>query len=826
MNEESGKSKIETRNSKIATGGTVVVEERSSIAGSVVVEEESAIDNRQSAIPEEKQSPITHHQSPIVLPMLLEVGCEEIPSRFLRGAEKGLGERVLAALRQARLLPPTESVMESIIGVPDDMRSEPLVVVGQSPLPKIFDANSVGAVPEPPIQASQTFSTPRRLVVYVPSVLAQQPDKVEEIMGPPVKVAIDREGKYTRAAASFAQKNSARLEELTRTTTPKGEYMSLRKTTPGRPALEILPEMLPGAILGLTFPKSMYWTEKLAPRFVRPIRWIVALLGEGKQATTVEFRILGVKTGNFTFGHRAKSAAAIPVSGFKDYSKKLCQHLVEIDYNRRRERIIQEGQSVLGEAAGKIVQDEWLVDWTANSTEWPRPMLGSFDERFLHLPREILITVMRDHQRYFAVEDVGPSSARPHDQSKLAPHFVAVLNMDSDEKGLIRQGHQRVLTARFRDAEFFWNADQKALLRSRVPLLDKVTYQAKLGSYGDKIRRMKSIAGNICVSLEDSGRMMPAQTLEVLRAVELCKCDLTTQMVQEFTELQGVVGGLYAKAQGEPEEIAVAIYDHYLPLGAEGASPRTLSGAMVSLADKVDSVVAGFAVGNEPTGSSDPFALRRQANGIIKVTLDNSLPLNLKEVINKAMDVLDIQWRKPREEVQARVLDFFAERLRYYFESVRGFRYDTVRAVVAAGADQPADAQARAEAMEALRGGEDFEALSAAAKRIRNILAKSATAADWEPGEVVPELLTEPQEKNLYEAYGRVAGEVERRRARKDYRGALEEISTLRPTVDRFFDKVLVMAEDPRVRQNRLRLLKKLDELFSGIAHFAEIEGQ
>jgi glycyl-tRNA synthetase beta chain len=769
-----------------------------------------------------RQSTIDNRQSSITLPLLLEVGCEEIPARFLRDAEKGLGERVQAVLGGARLLPATDP----------------------------FPETDVGAVREPPLQ---TYSTPRRLVVYVPALLVRQSDRVEEILGPPVKVAIDGEGNYTRAAESFAQKNSARVEELTRTTTPKGEYLSLRKTTQGRPAFEILPEILPGAILGLTFPKSMYWTEKSAPRFVRPIRWIVALLGEGKRAATVDFKILGVQTGNFTFGHRAKSHKALPVSGFKDYTKKLSQHLVEVDYDRRRERVIQEAKTVVGEAVGKIVQDEWLVDWVANSTEWPRPMLGSFDERFLHLPREILITVMRDHQRYFAMEEVGPSGARPNGQAKLAPHFIAVLNMDSDEKGLIRQGHQRVLTARFRDAEFFWTADQKTPLRDRVPLLDKITYQAKLGSYGDKIRRMRAIAEHLCGSLgaqdvapgfspahaalkggatfpahAPAGRDATPEALRepVLRAVELCKCDLTTQMVQEFTELQGIVGGLYTEAQGETEEVSTAIYDHYLPLGAEGASPRTLIGALVSLADKVDSVVAGFAVGYEPTGSSDPFALRRQANGIVKVILENSLPLNLKEIVNKAIDVLDIQWRKPREEVSARVLDFFAERLRYYFESVRGFRYDTVRAVVAAGADQPADAQARAEAMEALRGGEDFEALSAAAKRIRNILAKSATAADWQAGEVVPELLTEPQEKDLHEAYGRIAGEVERCRAAREYRRALEEISTLRPAVDRFFDKVLVMAEDREVRQNRLRLLKKLDELFSGIAHFAEIEGQ
>jgi glycyl-tRNA synthetase beta chain len=247
---------------------------------------------------------------------------------------------------------------------------------------------------------------------------------------------------------------------------------------------------------------------------------------------------------------------------------------------------------------------------------------------------------------------------------------------------------------------------------------------------------------------------------------------------------------------------------------------------MVSLADKVDSVVSGFAAGHEPTGSSDPFALRRQANGIVKVILENSLPLNIKEAVNKAINVLDIQWNKPHEVVRARVMEFFAERLLYYFESVRGFRYDTVRAVVAAGADYPSDAQARAEAMEALRGGEDFEALSAAAKRIRNILAKSATAEDWQAGEVMPDLLVEPQERELYEVYGRIAGEVASRCGARDYRRALEEISTLRPAVDHFFDKVLVMAEDREVRQNRLRLLKKLDDLFSGIAHFAEIEGQ
>ena len=764
----------ETRNSKLETGSSVVVEE---------------------------QSPIDNRRSRISVPLLLEVGCEEIPARFLHDAEKGLGERVQAALREARLLP------EASVGALPDQ---------------------IGTGREPPLR---TYSTPRRLVIHVPALLDRQPDKVEEILGPPVKVAVDAEGKYTRAAESFAQKNSARLEDLTRATTPKGEYLALRKTTQGRSAQKILPEILPATILGLSFPKSMYWTEKSDARFVRPIRWVLAILGEGKQAETVDFEILGVKSGDFTFGHRAKSRKPQRVTGFKDYTRRLARQHVEIDAARRRERVIQEAQALVEKASLKIVQDEWLADWIANSTEWPRPMLGSFDERFLHLPREILITVMRDHQKYFAVED---------GQGNLRPHFLAVLNMDSDEKGLIRQGHERVLGARFTDAEFFWNADQKVPLRDRLPLLDKVTYQAELGSYGDKIRRMKVIAEQLSGSLETQGALKAGERARLLRAAELCKCDLTTQMVQEFPELQGVVGGLYASAQGEPKEVAEALYDHYLPLGAEGKSPRSIVGAVVSLADKLDTVVSGFAVGHQSTSSGDPFALRRHGNGIIKVLLELNLPIDLDELVQEYHRRIEhggwfgIQTSVPWASVLMEVSRFFSERLCYYLETVRGLRFDKVRAVIAAAPKLagipsiiPIDALRRAEALEALRGSEDLEALCQAAKRIRNILTKSASAADWQTGEIAAALLTEPQEKELYDTYGKIAAEVERLRASRDYRRALVEISTLRPAVDRFFDKVLVMAEDRETRQNRLRLLKKLDELFSGIAHFAEIaQGQ
>jgi len=711
---------------------------------------------------------------------LLEVGCEEIPARFLHDAEKGLGERVQAALREARLLP---------------------------------DA-SVGALREPHLR---TYSTPRRLVVHVPALLARQPDKVEEILGPPVKVAVDAEGKYTRAAESFAQKNSARMEDLTRATTPKGEYLALRKTTQGRSAQEILPEILPATILGLSFPKSMYWMEKSDPHFVRPIRWVLAILGEGKEAKTVDFEILGVKSGDFTFGHRAKSRKPQRVADFKDYTKKLERQYVEIVPAHRQGRVIQEAQALVENASLKLVEDEWLVDWIVNSTEWPRPMLGSFDERFLHLPREILITVMRDHQKYLAVED---------QQGNLRPHFVAVLNMDSDEKGLIRQGHERVLRARLTDAEFFWNADQRVRLRERESILERVTYQVRLGSYGDKVKRMRRVGESLRSVLETKDPKLARYTVAIQDAISLCKCDLTTEMVQEFPELQGIVGGLYATAQGEPKEIAEAIYDHYLPQGAEDRCPATPLGALVSLADKLDSVVGGLAVNLEPTGSSDPFALRRQGNGIIKVILEFRFPISLSLIVGQALETLDITWRGPSEEVSRQALEFLADRLRYYLEAVCSFRYDTVRAVLASGSDVPYEAFLRAQALHNLRGSENLEALCVAAKRIKNILEKSASLSDWSPSEVDESLLAEDAERELYRAYLALDRDTQTLARAGDYQRALEAISKLRPFVDTFFDKVLVMAKDKAVRENRLRLLRKLDRMFSGIARFSEIASE
>jgi glycyl-tRNA synthetase beta chain len=719
------------------------------------------------------------------LPLLLEIGCEEIPARFLRRAQEDFGRGVIDGLER------------TFFGKAAELDVDPDQLTYTS---EHFTLH--------------TFSTPRRLVVYSPAIPEHQADQVEEIVGPPVKVAFDEAGKPTRAAESFAARNGVGIEALVKMATPKGEYLGLKKITPGRPAIELLPGILTEAISGLSFPKSMYWLAKSGPRFVRPIRWLLALLGEGKEARVVPLEYAGVRAGKHTFGNRVVGNDAISVHGFDDYGKKLRLAEVEFMPGQRRDWMMYDLKELLEVSSLSAVEDKWLEDWLVNSTEWPKPILGSFDEQFLSLPREILVTVMKDHQKYFAVEDRD---------GKLQARFVAVLNRADDPKGLIRSGHERVLRARFADAQFFWNSDQKVPLADRTESLASVVYQAELGSYADKVERMRQIARDIVQTLADEGLILHGDAAHVLRAVDLCKCDLTTQMVREFTELQGVVGGLYASAQGEPEEVAQAIYDHYKPEGLEDETPRSLIGALVSLADKLDSVVGGFAAGHEPTGSSDPFALRRQANGAIKVLVEYSIPISLRPSVELVLNNLQLEWKKPQHEVFRSVLDFFEDRLRFYLVSGRNLRYDTVRAVLAVGSDVPLEAARRAEALEGMRGSQDFEALCAAAKRIKNILAKSATASDWAPGEVDEEQLEAGPERELADAYKWVAAQVRHWAEAGEYRAALEAIAGLRPLVDAFFDKVLVMAEDRALRQNRLRLLGKLDELFSGIALFAEI---
>jgi len=597
-------------------------------------------------------------------------------------------------------------------------------------------------------------ATPRRLVLRAEGLPAKQADSEERVMGPAKSAP-------AQAVAGFARKQGVAPEALTIETTPKGEYYSFTRKVAGRQIKDILADALPGIILQIYFPKTMFWTVKGGPRFIRPIRWIVALLGE----EIVPFELAGVHSGALTSGHRRLGAREIAITP-ADYEQRLRDHYVILSAEQRREKIRHE----LAGVAVKV--DAALLETLVYITEYPTAITGSFDEQFLALPEEVLVTVMRHHQKYFSVED---------GQGKLAPRFVAVMNIPSDPEGFVQRGNERVLRARFNDARFFWETDQKKTLAARVPDLANVTFQAKLGSYLEKTERMKSLAK--ALGGDD----------HAVRAAELSKCDLTTELVKEFTELQGVVGGLYARVQGEPEPVWQAIYDQYKPESMEDRIPRNRTGQIVSLADKLDTLRGCFRVGMIPSGSRDPFALRRAAQGVVKILVEGKIELPMLDFL----------------EGNQALIDFFADRVKFYFKDNRGFAYDEVNACMVAGWSNLVDLEARLVRVQSLRLTPDFEPLAASFKRIRKILEQ----AKFSGGTNIDESLLEAgPEKELYEEYQHISGQP------------IENvISVLRPKVDLFFDKVLVNAPDERVRWNRLTLLQTLLAEFSTTADFSEI---
>jgi glycyl-tRNA synthetase beta chain len=672
--------------------------------------------------------------------------------------------------------------------------------------------SSTGLVDEPTVEATiETFGAPRRLTAIAKNVRLKQEDVTREVMGPPKSVAFDIAGQPTRAAISFSEKQGIPLAKLEVLNTPKGEYIVARQVILGRPATQILSDFLPEAIREISWPRSMVWAGLHSPRFIRPIRWIVALL-DGK---TIPCSFADVHSGNWTDGHRFLGSRHIPLTGARDYEPKLKKNFVLCRSETRRKKIEAEIKSLTSRKGFHTHADPELLDLVTYLNECPTVILGDFDPSFLSLPEEILITVMRGHQKYFAVEDRG---------GELTPHFLAVINLPRDQKGLVRAGHERVLRARFADARFFWETDQKKALGDYLPKLAAVTYERRLGSYGDKVKRMRALARWLAEQWFSSG-VSQADVAGADRAAELAKCDLVTEMVREFTELQGVVGGLYARAQGEPEEIADAVYDQYKPVGLDDPIPRNLTGCAVALADKVDSLVACFAVGAIPTGSSDPFALRRAALGIVKIILERKLPLSISAAISAAAKFLGEQ--TPRIEAseasQKQVLEFLVERARYILKERRGFAYDEINAAFAAGADDLVDAVDRVSALKAIRPSKDFVPLAISFKRIRNILEKSAQGGDKGQAGVNKELLREPAERQLHAMAQKIGEEATRRKKEKKYRAALEKISELRPSVDLFFEKVLVMAEDQELRRNRIALLGGLLREFSTIADFSEL---
>jgi glycyl-tRNA synthetase beta chain len=704
------------------------------------------------------------------LELLFEVGCEEIPAGMLPKAEAELKVN----------------------------------------LEKLLIAESLGDG-----LTIETFAGPRRLTAWIRGFPVKQSDAVSEVTGPPKSVAYDGVGEPTRAAVSFAEKQGVRLVDLYLVTTPKGEYVASKHTKRGRTSEQILTEILPRAIHDLSWPRSMTWTGLDGARFIRPIRWIVALL-DGKP---LKFSYGNVATGGTTRGHRFLGAPEIPVRFFADYEKKLRANGVIVRPDERREKIERELAAKAKKTGYRVHEDAELLRLVGYLNEYPTVIEGSFDPAFLALPDEILITVMRDHQKYFALE-------KRH--GELAPLFLAVVNLAKDAKGMVRAGHERVLRARFADAQFFWASDLKCRLADYLPKLAKITYESRLGSYLDKTERIRAITRWIAEQWFNLG-LHQAHIAEADRAAELAKCDLATEMVREFTELQGIVGGLYARAQGEPDDVADAIYDHYRPVGLDDPIPRNLLGCAVSIADKLDSIVGCFSVGIVPTGSSDAYALRRAALGLVKVILDRKLPVSLSLAVGAATKALHAHAPKIRTTAaqETQILDFILERAKFVLRERSGFGYDEVNAVFRAGADDLVDAHKRLVALRAIRKSKNFEPLTVSFKRIRKIIEKSQTDKSHakDVATVQVELFESEAERELYGAVRETAAKVQADKRAGHYEQALDRIAGLRKSVDRFFEEVMVMAENEAVRKNRIALLSELLREFTTVADFSEMGG-
>ena len=679
--------------------------------------------------------------------LLLEVGTEEIPARLISGARRDLRLRFLEALRDTGLENGAKVSVEA---------------------------------------------TPRRLALFADGMPSRQEDRIETLRGPHRRVAFDANGNPTRAGLGFARKVGVPVDELD--TGADGKLM-LKRRIAGRPARDMLAERLAQVVLAVRFPRSMYWAGKGSPRFIRPIRWVVALL----DGEVVPFELAGVPAGSVTWGHRRLGAGPLAVSGARSYRSALRENGVILSSEERGLKILVEAREVLPH--GCRLRHNWkLRETLVNETEFPTAVLGSFDSDYLSLPEEVLETVMLVHQKYFAVEDHGGA---------MTNRFVAVANSGGDEGGVIRKGHERVLRARFNDARFFWDFDQRVPLAARVDDLKAVTFQASLGSYSDKTERNVEAVAGLSKALDLDGRS--ARSAET--AARLAKCDLTTEMVGEFPELQGKIGGLYAAAQGENSTVADAIYDHYLPLGSTAEIPRSDVGCVVSLADKLATLGGMFGLGLIPTGSKDPLALRRSAFGVIRIVVERRMPLALTRLVEIA--------RAGRNHLALR--SFLLERLRHWLQRHGGFDGDVIQAVIAASDEVPVDVLSRAIALDRVRSTPDFESLAVSFKRMRNIL-EHAGGAQAVGGQVLdPELMDTGAESELYEALQVVARRVAEYNATADYEASLREIAVLRPALDRYFDDVLVMTDDLAVRRNRLAFLTGMLAKLSTIADFAAI---
>ena len=648
---------------------------------------------------------------------------------------------------------------------------------------------------------AQTFGTPRRLAIYVTQVADKQESLTTEMIGPPARVGFDKNGNPTVAAEKFAEKAGVPLKKLTVKNTKKGEYLCANVIRQASAATTLLKKILPEVILSLPFPKTMRWGEQ-SINFARPIHAITAILGD----KIIAFSVGDIESGRYTMGHRFMHPEKIKIASPEEYVERLKAAYVIADPFLRREKIESEIYNAALKFGGNVLQDDELLEVVTNLVEFPAVSAGKFDKKFLKLPREILITSMREHQKYFAVVD---------DTDSIMPYFIVVNNTRAKDMDLISRGHERVLRARLEDAMFFYNNDLKVSLDVMAAKLKNVLFQANLGSVSEKTKRIAKLVEFLADELKTDDGFKD----KLVRAAGLCKADLVSQVVVEFPKLQGVMGRVYSLLSGESDDVAVAIEEHYLPAYSGGRLPATSSGAVLAIADKIDTICGCFAVGLIPTGASDPYALRRQSIGILQIMLDNDFGFSLKGLVEKSAGLYSDTGFQDKKEISDKVYDFLQNRLIYLLEE-EGFSKDIISSIVSVSMDNIPNVWSRVKALDKLKKEPYFESLAVAFKRVVNIIKKSGSA---EIKDVDEKLFQHECEATLFSAYGEVKTKVVQDLEKRRFEGAFYNMATLRNTVDAFFDGVLVMEKDTALRDNRLGLLKLIADLFGMTADFSKI---
>jgi glycyl-tRNA synthetase beta chain len=681
--------------------------------------------------------------------LLLEIGTEEIPAGFIPAALKAMEEMAAKALAGARL-----------------------------------ESSSIRAM-----------GNPRRLMLHVTGLSERQPDAVRESFGPPKSAAYDSEGHFTKAATGFAKGQGIDVGKLTVKMTGKGEYLCAVIEEKGAPAGEVLAELLPKLILSLPFPKSMRWADRDI-RFARPIHWILALFG----GEIVHFEVDGIKSGNLTRGHRFMSPGAFMVKDYESYMRQTKENFTIVDPAVRAEMVRTQVAQAAASVNAELLPDDGLLQEVSFLVEYPVPVVGRIDKAFMHLPKEVLVNSMREHQRYFALTN---------GMGNLAAHFITISNTKAEDMEVVRAGNERVLRARLSDAKFFYEEDMKKKLADRVEDLKKVVFQIKLGTVYAKTERVVELSGYIADTLFGGGKV----TETAKRAGLLCKADLSTGMVYEFPNLQGVMGCEYARRTGEADDVAMAIVEHYMPRFSGDQVPSSQAGTAVSIADKMDTIAGIFSIGKSPSGSEDPYALRRQALGIIAMIYAGGYRVSLKKMISKAVILIK---GGSDEKLESEILEFFRLRVNNQLTN-EGFEYDTVEAVLAREFDDIIDARNRVKDLSEFRKAAGFEPFIIAFKRVANII------PDGFSGQVDPKLFSAVAEGDLYAHYAEIKDEVFGMISSGKYLDALGRIAKIRPFVDKFFDAVMVMDKDEAVKNNRLSLLSLLAGMFYGIADLRKV---